>query len=105
MGSTHYARQTIKVSRSAAIAHLLSRNWRKNDPPRKTVDDLDPGDFHKRVVIRSGEFIGTVCGVLLDTHPHPSLVHFTCVQLYGNKLLTFRDDVEVIVLSGLHSGR
>lgn len=113
MGSTQFAGQTITVRRSAAIRHLLSRNgfiptqrnWRKHDPPDTTVGQLGPDDFHKRVVIRSGEFLGTVYGTLLDVQPHPNLVHFTTVQLYGKKLLTFRDDMEAIVVDDLHSQR
>lgn len=110
MGVTQYAGQTIEVRRSAAITEKLRqkgfiptpRNWRKEDPPSTTVAELGPDDFGNRVVIRSGEFLGTVYGTLLDVQAHPSLVHFTSVQLYGKKLLTFRDDTEVIVVNELH---
>lgn len=60
------------------------------------VDDLSPDQFGKRVVIRSAN--GSVCGVLLYTHPHPSLIHFTCVKLVGKIVLTFRSDLDTVVV-------
>lgn len=115
MGSPHYgAGSTITASRSTsallAIAVLERdfsgpspipvprRTWRTDDPPAKTVADLVPEDFGKRVVIRSGDFLGTVYGTLLGVYPHPSLVAFTTVQLYGKKELTFRNDMETLVV-------
>lgn len=74
------------------------RAFRETDPPAKTVSELAPDDIGHRVVIRSGDFLGTVYGTLLAVHPHDSLTRFTCVQLYAKKLLTFRDDMEVVVL-------
>lgn len=104
--------RTITVSRSAALTQLLrqrsieqiiptQRDWRKEDPPSTTVGDLSPEDFGGRVVIRSGDFLGTVIGLLLDAHAHPSLVKFTTVHLLGKKPLTFRNDLEVIVVDDL----
>lgn len=105
MGST-----TLTVRRSTALTELLNkrlvipaqRDWRKEDPPASTVGELGPDDFGGRVVIRSGNFLGTVIGTLLDVNAHPSLVHFTTVQLLGKKPLTFRNDMEVIVVDELH---
>lgn len=74
------------------------RTWRKEDPPATTVGELSPDDFGCRVVIRSGEFLGTVYGTLLGVRPHANMRHFTTIQLYGKKELTFRNDWEVIVL-------
>lgn len=111
------AGQTITVSRSAAMSEMLNRrsdliplprrrNWRETDPPSTTVDQLSPDDFGKRVVIRSGNFLGTVYGTLLDVHPHPTLSsRFTCVMLYGKRLLTFRNNMEVVVLDEVPDGR
>lgn len=78
---------------------LPRRVWREDDPPAKTVGDLAPGDFGKRVVIRSGDFLGTVYGTLLTVNPHTSLRAFTTVQLYGKKELTFRNDMEALVVN------
>lgn len=101
----------ISVRRTVALAALKEdrgisipvqrRGWREDDPPAKTIADLTPEDFGYRVVIRSGDFLGTVCGTLLLVYPHPSLVAFTCVQLFGKNLLTFRSDMEVIVVDEL----
>lgn len=77
---------------------LPRRSFRATDPPATTVGGLTPDDVGCRVVIRSGDFLGTVYGTLLDVHPHENLVRFTCVQLYGKKLLTFRNDMEAVVL-------
>lgn len=79
----------------------VQRSWREEDPPTTTVGELSPDDCGGRVVIRSKEFLGTVCGTLLDVHPHPSLVHFTSIQLLGKKILTFRNDIEAIVVDEL----
>lgn len=96
--------QTATKRRVSDIVPLLNRRlegWRKTDPEPKEVCELTPEDFGARVVIRSGEFLGTVCGTLMDVYAHSALVHFTCVQLSGKKLLTFRNDIEVIVMESL----
>lgn len=114
MGSPHYgAGTTITASRSPSALLAIAvqekdytvgpipvprRTWRVDDPPAKTVADLGPEDFGKRVVIRSGDFLGTVYGTLLWTERHAALVHFTTVQLYGKKELTFRNDMETLVI-------
>lgn len=72
--------------------------WRQSDPPPTQIGKLTPEDVGKRIVIRSGDFLGTVYGTLLAVYPHKSLVHFTCVQLYGKKELTFRNDTETLVV-------
>lgn len=97
--------QTITVSRQEAMAELMRRKlvskqpgWRETDPPATTVGELSPDDVGKRVVIRSGDFLGTVYGTLLAVSPHSNLVSFTCVQLYGKKALTFRNDLEALVV-------
>lgn len=74
------------------------RRWRDDDPEPTNIGLLSPEDLGKRIVIRSGDFLGTVYGTLLGVTPHPNLLHFTSVQLYGKKELTFRSDTEVIVL-------
>jgi hypothetical protein len=77
----------------------VQRNkFRANDPAPTTISKLSSGDYGRRVVIRTGEFLGTVCGVLLEAHPHSSLRQFICVQLREKKELTLRGDMEVIVL-------
>jgi hypothetical protein len=105
MGVPMSVRRTVALAalkdRGISIPIQRNRRWRENDPPEKTIADLTPEDFGRRVVIRSGDFLGTVCGTLLLVHPHPTLVAFTCVQLYGKKLLTFRNDMEVIVVDDL----
>lgn len=74
------------------------RAFRETDPPAKTIGDLAPEDYNKRVVIRSGDFLGTVYGTLLSAKAHPSLRQFTIVQLWQKKELTFRNDMETLVL-------
>lgn len=115
MGSPHYgAGSTITDRRSTSALLAIAvherdysgpgpipvprRTWRADDPPSKTVADLAPEDFGKRVVIRSGDFLGTVYGTLLGVNPHLSLTAFTTVQLYGKKELTFRNDMEALVV-------
>lgn len=90
---------SVMNRRSSATPH----QWRQDDPPATIVADLKPEDFGARVVIRSGDFLGTVYGTLLGVSPHPTLVAFTCVQLYGKKLLTFRNDLEAIVVDDLRA--
>lgn len=96
----HTTALTALLEKRAVIP--TQRGWRKEDPPTTTVGELGPDDFGGRVVIRSGDFLGTVIGTLLDVQPHPSLVCFTTVRLLGKKSLTFRDDIEVIVVDELH---
>jgi hypothetical protein len=115
MGSPHYGAGTTITERRSTNALLAiavherdfsgpspipvpRKTWRVDDPPAKTVADLVPEDIGKRIVIRSGDFLGTVYGTLLGICPHPSLVAFTGVQLYGKKELTFRNDMEALVL-------
>jgi hypothetical protein len=74
------------------------KTFRENDPDPKLVGELGPDEIGKRVVIRSGSFLGTVYGTLLGVHPHGNLVHFTSIQLIHKKELTFRNDTEVVVL-------
>lgn len=74
------------------------RKFRETDPQAKKIADLSPDDFGKRIVIRSGDFLGTVYGTILSVHAHRNLVHFTTVQLWQKKELTFRNDTEVVVL-------
>lgn len=72
--------------------------WRRSDPPPITVGDLTPDEVGKRVVIRSGDFLGTVYGTIIGVNPHRNLVKFTTIQLYGKKELTFRNDTEALVV-------
>lgn len=111
--STRTQRRTTSVRRiaerrsSTLLAQRLSqpnvltipaqRHWRADDPDPTTIGELTPDQFGKRIVIRSGDFLGTVYGTLLGVAPHV-LVHFTTVQLYAKKELTFRNDMEVLVL-------
>lgn len=74
------------------------KSFRASDPDPKVVMELTPDDVGKRIVIRSGDFLGSIYGTLLGVNAHKSLVHFTSIQLYGKKELTFRDDTEVLVL-------
>lgn len=80
---------------------MCAQHWRKEDPPATTVGELSPEDLGGRIVIRTGDFIGTVYGTLLAAFPHPTLVHFSCVQVQGKKLLTLRNDTEAIVVDDL----
>lgn len=74
------------------------KSFRIDDPESVKVSDLGPDDVGKRIVIRSKEFVGTVYGTLIGVHPHGNLVHFTTVQLFGKKELTFRNDTEAVIL-------
>lgn len=74
------------------------RAFRETDPPSKTIGELTPEDYNKRLVIRSGDFLGTVYGTLLSAAAHPNLRQFTIVQLWQKKELTFRNDMEALVL-------
>lgn len=74
------------------------RTFRESDPEPKTIGDLTPDDFGKRLVIRSRDFLGTVYGSLLGIKAHGSLVNFTTISLWQKKELTFRNDTEVVVL-------
>lgn len=74
------------------------RPFRDSDPEPKTVGELGPDDIGKRIVIRSGDFLGTVYGTLLGVHPHARLVNFTAVQLIHKRELTFRNDTDAVVL-------
>lgn len=74
------------------------RPFRQTDPDPKLIDELGPEDFGKRIVIRSGDFLGTIYGTLLGVHAHRNLVAFTTIQLWQKKELTLRNDTEVVVL-------
>lgn len=84
------AREVIRIKPT-------TRRWRADDPPAKTIGTLGSDDIGKRVVIRSGNFIGTVYGTLLEVREHV-MVHFTTVILAGRKPLTLRNDIETLVL-------
>lgn len=72
--------------------------WRITDPPPITVAELSPDEVGKRIVIRSGDFLGTVYGTLVGVNPHRNLVAFTTIQLHGKRELTFRNDTEALVV-------
>jgi hypothetical protein len=72
--------------------------FRQSDPPSTTVGGLSPEMKGCRVVIRSKKFLGTVCGVVENVSPHPTLSRFTTVRLSGKLPLTFRNDTECLVI-------
>lgn len=92
--STSPARSTI-----TARAAQTPRVWRIEDPEPTTVGELTPEQIGARIVIRSRDFLGTVYGTLLGVQAHPGFTHFTTVQLWKKKELTFRNDTEVLVLN------
>jgi hypothetical protein len=59
---------------------------------------LGPDEIGKRVVIRSGDFLGTLCGVLVGVSPHISLGNFTNVQFSMGRPVALRDDMETLLL-------
>lgn len=87
--------------RRERVTHIPTEAWRQGDPPATMVGELSPNDLGGRVVIRTGDFLGTVYGTLIGIEPHPSLVAFSCVQLQGKRLLTLRNDLETIVVDDL----
>lgn len=89
---------TARHDLTAGPIPVQRRPFRADDPPPKEIGELGPADLGKRVVIRSRDFLGTIYGTLLGVHAHGSLVHFTTVQLWQKRELTFRDDTEIVVL-------
>jgi hypothetical protein len=96
--------KTITVRRSEHFSALLSQRgmvrggWRHDDPPATTVGKLNPDCFGRRIVIRSGDFLGTLCGILVGASAHPSLSGFSNVLLHGQRKITLRDDTEALLL-------
>jgi hypothetical protein len=74
------------------------RLFRDSDGPSITVGELSEAHIGHRLVIRSGDFLGTVMGTLADVHGS-RMLHFTTVQLEGKKEITFRNDTPVLVLN------
>jgi hypothetical protein len=76
----------------------LLRNWRKEDPPARTVGELSPEDLGGRVVIRAAS--GTIYGTLFSVSAS-HIPNFSIVQLMGKAPMTVRDDFEAIVVDDL----
>lgn len=90
---------TITASRTNVLSALHDHGFLlPAESTTAVVADLGPDHFGQRVVIRSRDFLGTVCGILLYAYPHPTLINFTCVKLVGKSILTFRSDVETLVV-------
>lgn len=92
-------RRSSSRDRSTPTPRPTTRQWRIDDPEPETVGSLTPDQIGARIVIRSRDFLGTVYGTLIGVHPHPGFMHFTTVQLWKKKELTFRNDTEVLVLN------